>query len=213
MTDGTKIVKVVTLGSSNVGKTALVNRWLEDRFDVRFNPTVAAAFEQQSVEYEGKSYNLQVWDTAGQEQYRSQTPMYLRNSNAVLLVFDISDRTSFEDLHEWMNVLNSAGEDTPFVLVANKVDLEENGQRAVPTEEGVKFAEQHGGRYFETSAKAGTGVDEAFEQLVVLACGGAGRRKAVVSGKQDNQQQDRGVDISNDNGKDDKNQRKKDCGC
>ena len=164
-------VKVVTLGSTSVGKTTLVTRWMEDRFESRFNPTITAGFQVQSIEYEDQCYSLQIWDTAGQDTYRETTSFYCRDARAVLVVFDLTQRSSFDDLPGWISLLKEGCSVTPpIIIVGNKTDLACSGSRAVEAAEAQEFATENGAEYFETSAYTGMGVDDAFNQLIVCAC-------------------------------------------
>lgn len=164
-------IKVVTLGSTAVGKTTLVTRWLEDRFESRFSPTISAGFQVQSIEYEGQCYSLQIWDTAGQDTYRDTTSVYCRDTRAAFIVFDLTDRRSFDDLPGWFDVLERSNPvSPPVVLVGNKSDLTHGGKREVGIDEAREFANARGAEYFETSAFTGMGVNDAFNQLVVCAC-------------------------------------------
>lgn len=193
-------VKVVTLGNSNVGKTALVTRWLEDRFDTAFNPTVGAGFQVQPVDYEGRAYQLQIWDTAGQDQYRNTTALYCRNVKAALLVFDVTERTSYDDLEGWISLIRDGMTTTPFVLVGNKTDL--SSERRVDPDEAAMIADKYGATYLETSARTGSGVDEAFAALVRFACGGAVLKPKVTTTAQPAPKvEERGVDIKEEGNK------------
>ena len=189
-------VKVVTLGNSNVGKTALVTRWLEDRFDTSFNPTVGAGFQVQPVDYDGRSYQLHIWDTAGQDQYRNTTAIYCRDAKGALVTFDVTERSSFDDVENWVALISDSVNQTPFVLVGNKIDLYD--KRQVSSDEADELARRLGGSYFETSALSGQGVEEAFAQLVAFACGGQRVHKPNVTDQKPAQEQaaTRGVDIS-----------------
>lgn len=111
---------------------------------------------------ENKVIRLKIWDTAGQEQFRSLTKNFFRNSDGAILVFDVSNRYSFEKVQEWMeSVLLNSNENTKIVLVGNKIDLE----REVSTKEGKAFAEKHKLSYFETSAKENIGIVEMIRKL------------------------------------------------
>lgn len=159
--------KVVFLGEGRVGKTSIGKRWAEDRFEQSQRSTVAAAFFQKSMNYEGKLLNIQLWDTAGQEEFHSLAPIYYKDAHAAILVFSCTDRKSFDRMMQWKNELTSSrGGDIKIVIVANKVDLIKD--RCVSTEMGETFAKQVGANYFEVSAKTGENINLLFNHVASL---------------------------------------------
>lgn len=162
-------VKVVLVGAQGVGKTSLVLRWVEGKFESQ-SSTIGAAFFTQKLTVKGKRLKMQVWDTAGQERFRSMAPMYYRGSRAACIVFDVSFRPSFEDLITWIKELRqNVGPEILLFIVGNKI--ESRSEESVTLEEASAFAKNNHALYFETSAKAGKGVSEMFvavaEQLAV----------------------------------------------
>ncbi|EAY22783.1 Ras family protein [Trichomonas vaginalis G3] len=154
----------VTIGDSSVGKTCIVNRFLQDKFDPAEPNTIGTLYESFTDHRDGHDLEIQIWDTAGQEQYRSLGPIYYRSSLAALVVFDITNRKSFDDINEWVSEFRSvAGENTIVLLVGNKIDLPE---RAVEKEEAQEWATKNNCIYMETSARNGTGVKQLFTTLV-----------------------------------------------
>lgn len=155
--------KVVLLGDSGVGKTALAVRWTLDQFVDVQQPTIGASYSTRTVEYEGKSHKIQVWDTAGQERYRSMAPIYCQNAMCALLVFDVTDRATFDNLAEWRNMV--VQEQVPMIIVGNKIDLE--SARVVQSEEAVLAARELNCAFFEVSAVTGFAVGDAFTDAVI----------------------------------------------
>lgn len=154
----------VTIGDSSVGKTCIVNRFLQDKFDPAEPNTIGTLYESFTDHRDGHDLEIQIWDTAGQEQYRSLGPIHYRSSLAALVVFDITNRKSFDDINEWVSEFRSvAGENTIVLLVGNKIDLPE---RAVEKEEAQEWATKNNCIYMETSARNGTGVKQLFTTLV-----------------------------------------------
>lgn len=153
--------KVVVLGAQGVGKTSLVVRYIGKMFNHHISPTIGASFFTCKINVEDTRVKLQVWDTAGQERFRSMAPMYYRNANAALLVFDITSHESFEAVMGWVKELQRNVEE-PLVLnlVGNKTDLV--AQRQVTKDEAVQYALNIGGSYFESSALQDHGVEELF---------------------------------------------------
>jgi small GTP-binding protein len=162
------VIKVVMLGSPSVGKTCLLHRWCTDHFDSTLGPTYSAGFQSQTVEFEGSSYSLQIWDTAGQDQFSNTTKLYCHSARAAMIVFDLSEPSTFEDVPKWIEKLNSDSPvDVPFLLVGNKLDL-----RVVVSQEEVDaLLEMYPiAQFVRTSAKRGDFVDDAFSHLVTIAC-------------------------------------------
>ncbi|XP_054830087.1 ras-related protein Rab-39A [Eublepharis macularius] len=160
--------RLIVLGDSTVGKSCLLHRFTEGRFPGPRNsdPTVGVDFFSRLVEIEpGKRIKLQLWDTAGQERFRSITRSYYRNSVGGLLVFDITNRSSFDHMSDWLDEAKMHADpfQLVFVLVGHKCDLET--QRQVPREEAEELASACGMKYIETSAKDATNVEESFTVL------------------------------------------------
>ena len=160
--------RVVLIGDAFVGKTALIQRFISKEIQQNYDETVGAAFHSFTTTVNGQQENIQVWDTAGQEKYRSLGPVYYRNASSAILVFDVTERSSFNDLEEWINTFRSAaGDGPPIVIVGNKVDLEES--KVVEEQEATTFAEKHDLTLFFTSAKTGYNVDFLFQKISSLA--------------------------------------------
>lgn len=160
-------LKVLLIGSSGVGKSALVRRYTESVFvEDDAAATIGVDFKIQSLCVDGKWCKLSIWDTAGQERYRTLTSSYYRGAQGVILVYDVTDARSFDDLPMWLEELNTfQGAVPPLrLLVGNKVDR--TAERVITPEQGAEFAAAHDCLFVECSAKAGHGVDDAFAELV-----------------------------------------------
>ncbi|XP_052754312.1 uncharacterized protein LOC113513657 isoform X2 [Galleria mellonella] len=153
--------KIVVLGSQGVGKTSLVVRYIGKMFSKHISPTIGASFFTCNINVDDARVKMQVWDTAGQERFRSMAPMYYRNANAALLVFDITNLNSFSAIKGWVRELHSNVQE-PMVLsmVGNKCDLED--KRAVSQTEAAQYAASIGANYCETSALHDQGIDQVF---------------------------------------------------
>lgn len=158
--------RTVTIGDSSVGKTSVVNRFIHDRFDQNEPNTVGPLYDSYKEEHDGHTVEVQIWDTAGQEQYRSLGPVYFRMAAAALIVFDLTNANSFRNVNDWLSSFrnNTTGDNTVVVLVGNKCDLLED--RQVTEQEGRDWALQNHAFYCETSAKTGFGVKDLFRLLI-----------------------------------------------
>lgn len=162
-------VKLVLLGEAAVGKSSLVLRFVSNDFQENKEPTIGAAFLTQKCTIGERTIKYEIWDTAGQERFSSLAPMYYRNAQAALVVYDITKAASFIKARRWVKELqDQALKDITIALVGNKYDLVESdkdgedGLRAVSIEEGKKLAEEEGLLFFETSAKTAHNVNEVF---------------------------------------------------
>ncbi|KAJ3425174.1 ras family-domain-containing protein [Anaeramoeba flamelloides] len=163
------IIKIVLLGQSGSGKTSMVLQFIEGKFTENTLATVGAAFFIRKLTIEEKSVSIRVWDTSGQERFRSLCPLYYRNSNACILVFDITDQSSFDDLEYWMDQLKNELTILPsLALAANKNDLVSENEDETTKElldKARKYAKSIGAGFFITSAKTGEGIKEIFEYV------------------------------------------------
>ena len=177
--------KLIFLGDQGVGKSCILNRFLNDTFTEDYQATIGLDFQSKNVQIENKDVHLLLYDTAGQEKFRSLIPMYTRDANIILLVYDISNRDTFNHLPDWIRDLTNVNMDEViFAIVANKVDL--NVQRAVTAEEGQKFAEERKFIYQEISAKSGIGFSDLFykklfEQIRIKFRPGGGQASSEIN--------------------------------
>jgi len=157
-------VKVVLLGQSTVGKTCIATRYVRGCFIQSSISTVGASYLTKSIEVNDDTYDFNIWDTAGQELYRSLTPMYYRNAHAALVVFDITNKASYFEAEKWIRELMQSNEDVFIIIVGNKADLED--RRQVDEKDGNSMAEKYKCVYIETSALTGIGIDRVFQMIV-----------------------------------------------
>eukprot|EP01015_Nassula_variabilis_P006891 TRINITY_DN1523_c0_g1_i6.p1 TRINITY_DN1523_c0_g1~~TRINITY_DN1523_c0_g1_i6.p1 ORF type:complete len:205 (+),score=28.37 TRINITY_DN1523_c0_g1_i6:2-616(+) len=156
--------KILVIGNSSVGKSSLLLRFTENTFSESFLPTIGVDFKIKTYDVDDKTVKMQIWDTAGQDRFKTITSSYYKGSHGIIVVYDISNRGTFSDLQNWLEEIERhAGENISKILVGNKCDLEEN--RAVPYEEGKQYAEHHNMKFIETSAKDAKNVDQAFVLL------------------------------------------------
>lgn len=161
--------KIVFLGEQGVGKTSLITRFMYDTFDDNYQATIGIDFLSKTMYLDDKTIRLQLWDTAGQERFRSLIPSYIRDSHVAIVVYDVTNRKSFEYIDKWVeDVKMERGEENVIlVIVGNKSDLVE--ERQVSTEEGKrKTAVLNAKLFIETSTKAGFNVKTLFKKVAKL---------------------------------------------
>jgi len=165
-------IKLALLGETEVGKTSLLKRFADNVFHEAMASTIGVDLRFKEFVLDGRPVigengapvKIEVWDTAGQERFRSIAVAYLRGVHGVMICYDVTSRASFERVRAWLDsVADQCTSDLPKVIVGNKVDKEH--LRAISLEEGQDLAAEFGLGFFETSAKTGSNVDHAFEQL------------------------------------------------
>eukprot|EP00929_Paragymnodinium_shiwhaense_P038577 TRINITY_DN20369_c0_g1_i3.p1 TRINITY_DN20369_c0_g1~~TRINITY_DN20369_c0_g1_i3.p1 ORF type:complete len:214 (-),score=39.90 TRINITY_DN20369_c0_g1_i3:219-860(-) len=162
--------KLVFLGEQLVGKTSVITRFMYDTFENNYKVTVGIDFMSKTMYLEDHTVRLQLWDTAGQERFRSLIPSYIRDSSGAIVVYDITNRSSFLNTAKWIeDVRSERGPDVVIVLVGNKTDLAD--KRQVSTEEGEEKAKESHAMFIETSAKMGHNVKALFRQLAQALLG------------------------------------------
>ncbi|KAK6347826.1 GTP-binding protein [Orbilia javanica] len=155
------LIKLLLIGDSGVGKSCCLLRFSEDSFTPSFITTIGIDFKIRTIDLDGKRIKLQIWDTAGQERFRTITTAYYRGAMGILLVYDVTDERSFNNIQTWFqNVEQHATEGVNKILIGNKCDWEE--KRVVSTERGQALANELGIPFMEVSAKANINVEEAF---------------------------------------------------
>ncbi|MBM4425516.1 MAG: GTP-binding protein [Chloroflexi bacterium] len=158
-------IKVVVAGDGNVGKTSLVRRYCEGKFEASRVMTIGVDFQTKVVELPGGAVKLSIWDMAGQDRFAVMRPGFYKGSRAAALVFDVTDGESFADLRRWHAEITKVTPRQKFVVVGNKIDL----PRAVESSAIAEYAASIHAAYVETSAATGEGVPKLFETLASLA--------------------------------------------
>ena len=174
------LFKVLLIGDSGTGKSCLLIRFADDQFSDNYISTIGVDFKIKTITVEGKTVKMQVWDTAGQERFRTITASYYRGSNGIILVYDVTNRDSFDHVSYWMQEVDRlAATDVCRLIVGNKSDLTD--KRVVSTQEGEALAQQYGISFLETSARDNTNVEEMFTAMAK-----AMRKKQGVTAGGDN---------------------------
>jgi len=168
-----QLYKIIILGDSGVGKTSLLNQYVNGRYTQQYRATVGADFMAKEVMIDDRVVNLQIWDTAGQERFQSLGPAFYRGADCCVLVYDITNQKSFESLDSWRDEFLMQGnpkdpENFPFIVLGNKCDKE--GDRKVAKSVSEKWCKNHGSvELFETSAKDNVNVESAFQVIAKAA--------------------------------------------
>jgi len=161
-------IKLLMIGDSGVGKTCLLLRYANDSFSPTFITTIGIDFKIKNIEIDTKRIKLQIWDTAGQERFRTITTSYFRGAQGILLVYDVTDRRSFESIRNWISQIQQhADVHVNKILVGNKCDMTD--EKVVSTEEGQKLAKEFGIEFWEASAKANINVEQCFISIARAA--------------------------------------------
>ncbi|GAB4842429.1 WD40 repeat protein [Ancistrocladus abbreviatus] len=155
------LFKLLLIGDSGVGKSCLLLRFADDSYLESYISTIGVDFKIRTVEQDGKTIKLQIWDTAGQERFRTITSSYYRGAHGIIIVYDITDQESFDNVKQWLSEIDRyASDNVKKLLVGNKSDLTAN--RAVTYETAKAFADEIGIPFLETSAKDASNVEQAF---------------------------------------------------
>ncbi|KAH9571550.1 hypothetical protein CY35_02G098800 [Sphagnum magellanicum] len=157
-----ELIKLLLIGDSGVGKSCLLLRFSDDTFTTSFITTIGIDFKIRTIEVDNRRIKLQIWDTAGQERFRTITTAYYRGAMGILLVYDVTDESSFNNIRNWIrNIELHASDNVNKILVGNKADMDES-KRVVPTAKGQALADEYGIKFFETSAKTNLNVENVF---------------------------------------------------
>jgi len=158
------LFKLLLIGDSGVGKSCLLLRFADDTYTESYISTIGVDFKIRTIELEGKTIKLQIWDTAGQERFRTITSSYYRGAHGIIVVYDITDQDSFNNVKQWLQEIDRyASENVNKLLVGNKCDL--TTKRAIETNVANEYADQLSIPFLEASAKNSTNVEQAFIKM------------------------------------------------
>ena len=161
------LFKLLIIGDSGVGKSSLMNRFSDNIFNETFINTIGVDFKIRTINMDGKMIKLQIWDTAGQERFRTIVSSYYRGAHGIMVVFDITNKESFENIRMWYEEIKKhASGSVKKILIGNKSDFET--KRQVEYSEGKELADSLNMDYIETSAKTALNVEKAFYDLAIL---------------------------------------------
>ena len=162
----TKNIKIILLGESGVGKTCIINRYINNEFSSDSQPTIGSFSSTKKIIKNNIKYSVNVWDTTGQEKYHSITKLYIKGSDIIIFVYSINSRFSFEGLNYWYNAVKEIiqGEKYLTAVIGNKCDLIDNEE--ISEQEGKKYAEEINAKFKLVSAKEDVGINNLFNSLV-----------------------------------------------
>ena len=159
------LFKYIIIGDSSVGKSNLLMKFIQNKFTEEYLTTIGVEFGTKNIKINNKIYRIQIWDTAGQEYFRSIAKAYFKNCVCAMLVYDITCKESFDNIKNWLQDIHEESPKTVLiVLIGNKIDLED--KRIISFDDGKNFANENGLIFMETSAKTGEGINEIFEQTI-----------------------------------------------
>ena len=164
-------LKLIVVGNQGTGKSCILNRFVNEAFEENYQATIGLDFQSKNVKIDNQDIHLLLYDTAGQEKFRSLIPMYTRDANIIILVYDITRKDSFTHIPDWVKDLTNVKlDEVIFGLVGNKIDLED--QRQVTKEGGEKYAQDNNIIFQEVSAKTGDNFSDLFykkifEQIII----------------------------------------------
>ncbi|GMM47108.1 Rab family GTPase [Pichia kluyveri] len=189
-----KSMKLLMVGDSGVGKSCLLLRFVDDKFNPSFITTIGIDFKIKTIDQDGRKIKLQIWDTAGQERFRTITTAYYRGAMGIIIVYDVTDHNTFDRVETWYKTVQQhAKDDAQVIIVGNKCDEEDS--RMVSTQEGEELANRLNVPFIEASAKNGLNVSEVFYKLSKLILEKSGDDFQSNGDNGDN------VDIKNGNSK------------
>ena len=155
--------KIIFVGDASTGKTSIINRIIDNPFNDTYEVSIGIDFMSKNIKFRGQSIKIQIWDSAGQEKYKGLIPSYIRNSSIVFIVYDVSSRSSFDNIPKWIDFVKNI-EKTTMILCGNKIDLD----RDVNTNEGEEIAKKEGILFFECSAKTNENIKNLFFSSIAL---------------------------------------------
>ena len=165
MEESEMIFKIIIVGNSSTGKTKIIDRYLKNIFEDNSIPTLGFQMNKKEFQIEQDKITVQIWDTAGQEKYASLTSSYYKSAKGALVVYDITDKESFNKVEKLVDDLKNGGDKNIYIiLLGNKNDLED--RRVITKEEGENLAQKLNLGFGEVSAKTGDGIEEAFQKLI-----------------------------------------------
>ena len=159
------LFKLILIGDSCVGKSNILLKYLKNEFDPNSRATVGVEFGTKNILINNKKIKIQIWDTAGEERYRSITSAYYKGAKGAFIVYDITRKSTFDNIDKWISDLKLNGDQNIcIVILGNKSDLDD--KREISKEEGIKKSEMYKTAFLETSALSGDNIGKAFDEII-----------------------------------------------
>ena len=177
-------VKLLLLGDSTVGKTSILVKYINDKFDEGAIATVGVDYMDKIINYKNLKIELQIWDTSGEEKFRAITRNFYRNADGIFIVFDLTKKPTFDHVKIWISEAHDHNDTIKLVLIGNKLDLK--NEIEVSNELASSYAKRNNLKYFETSAKEGTNINVAFDTIVDLLFAGKTEKDIISEFSQNN---------------------------
>ena len=200
-------VQLLIIGDSSVGKTSILTRYSNGTFKEDYIATVGLDYYSKNEVLNNKTIHIKIWDTAGQERYKALTQGFFRNAQGVMVVYDVTNSESFENLKYWISSIQKNTDNNkvsiPVIILGNKIDVED---REIKNEDAEKYAEENKYKYFETSAKTGEGIDDAIRELVNQVLVNLNNGNDIIGSRKERESM-----MLNSNGGGDKGEKKKGC--
>ena len=171
------VLKLLLLGDSLVGKTSILVKYINDKFDSSSISTIGVDYMDKIIDYKNIKIKLQIWDTSGQEKFRSITKNFYRNTDGLFVVFDLTKKESYDHVRSWIIEAKNHNESIKPIILGNKSDL--SAEREVKNETATNFANRNNLKYLETSAKNGNNINEAFDAIVDLLLNGKSEKEIL----------------------------------
>jgi small GTP-binding protein len=183
--------QLLIIGDSQVGKTSILRRFAQEKFNADYLATIGVDFYVKDVIINERKIHVKMWDTAGQERYRTITKGFFNNCQGLIIVYDVSSQESFDNLNYWIeaihtNIIDSDSENIPGIILGNKIDIVE---RVVDKKKAEDYAKSSNYKYFEVSAKTGEGIDNSMKYLIQKVI-------EVLDKKEENEKKN--IEIKND---------------
>jgi Ras-related protein Rab-18 len=158
-------IKLLLIGDSNVGKSSIIKRFVDDEFNENLPATIGMDYDVKMMDIESKRVQVTIWDTSGQEKFRSLSSSYYRGTEGIILVYDVTNRESFDNIKYWVNEINlhSTKDNNIILLIGNKID---KNNIVISKHEGEDMAKNNGMLFIETSAKTEIGITQAFNEVI-----------------------------------------------
>ena len=160
------VLKLLLLGDSSVGKTSILLKYISNKFDESSISTVGVDYMDKIIDYNKFKIKLQIWDTSGEEKFRTITKNFYRNADGLLVVFDLTRKETYDHVRGWINEAKENNDKIKTILIGNKLDLQD--ERKVENAVAKQYAEKNSLKYLETSAKDGINISESFEAMINL---------------------------------------------